>query len=208
MRCWCQLQTTAQETQSLEKSLYQSTAQATKLSPLPSATHCADDQKCTVAGLLWSKQRGAERCWDPESLHQPLLCQVELLGEGKNELCWAPFAVRPSRNPPHRLFLCYPLGRGRSAFGAGQRVGGETFPRNLAAVLQPYSRSNVRSGILALSVECRLVDCGWSFQDVQSHPFVVQVDKKMVEMFGFSLVEEQVDGLFSLYWLLGGLGFF
>lgn len=43
---------------------------------------------------------------------------------------------------------------------------------------------------------------------MQSHPFVIQVDKRMVEMFGFSLVEEQVDGLFSLYWLLGGLGFF
>lgn len=36
----------------------------------------------------------------------------------------------------------------------------------------------------------------------------MQAEKKMMDMFGFLLVKEQVDGLFSLYWLLGGLGFF
>lgn len=43
---------------------------------------------------------------------------------------------------------------------------------------------------------------------MQSHSFGVQVDKKMMDMFGFLLVKEQVHGLFSMYWLLGGLGFF
>jgi len=54
--------------------LVPSTPQATKHSPLISATFNAEDEKCTVTGLLRRKQERWRALWGPESLHHPGLC--------------------------------------------------------------------------------------------------------------------------------------
>lgn len=119
--------------------LVTSTAQATKLSPLPSAIHCAEDQKYTVAGLLWSKQerwRALLGSWLPAPA--TALLGRSARGKGRMNCAGLPLLWDLAEiHPTDCFYVCSPLSRGRSGFGAGQRVGGETFPDNLAAVLQP-----------------------------------------------------------------------
>lgn len=141
--------------------LITSTPQATKHSPLPSAAFSAEDQKCTMTGLLWSKQENW-RTLLGSRVPAPARALLDRSSQRKGNvncseflLPWDLAEVHPSLSS----WVCIPLSGGRnvraskpSTFGWGQKGVGETFPDNLAAVLWPYSRSNVRSGVLALSV--------------------------------------------------------
>lgn len=137
------------------------TPQATKHSLLPSAAFSAEDQKCTMTGLLWSKQerwRALLGSWVPAP-DKALLGRTSQRKGRMNCAELLPLWDLAEVHPTDSSWVCIPLSGGRnvrasraSTFGWGQKGGGETFPDNLAAVLWPYSRSNVRSAVLALSV--------------------------------------------------------